>query len=130
MGRDNWSPLCLGLFKRESLLLPRFLDTGLPGVTYLQHYHPGTKSPPGRRCPMIVKIFILNFLFWISLFKRHMTKTRQNQRRVTGKVIETEMEGECKTRGHPRDIYPGEQNVLRAMGFRRKELKPMSMILD
>ena len=30
----------------------------------------------------------------------------------------------------PRDIYPGEQNVLWAMGFRRKELKPVSMVLD
>ena len=29
-----------------------------------------------------------------------MTKTRQNQRKVIGKVIETKMEGECKTRGH------------------------------
>lgn len=49
---------------------------------------------------MMVKIFILNLYSGSHYLKRHMTKTRQNQRKVIRKVIETKMEGECKTRGH------------------------------
>ena len=36
VGRDKRSPLCLGLFEMVFLLLARFLDTGLPGITFFE----------------------------------------------------------------------------------------------
>lgn len=58
VGWDKRSPLCLGLFEMVSLLLLRFLDTGLPEVSFwgwvFLELSPGTrtKSSPGSRCPI------------------------------------------------------------------------------
>ena len=59
VGRDKQSPLCLGHFEMVLLLLARFLDTGLPGITFLRLsflrvivQRPGTRSSPGNRCPI------------------------------------------------------------------------------
>lgn len=59
VGRDKWSPLRSGLFETASLLLARFLDTGLPGIRFLRwRFYLGLssrdqklKSSPGGRCP-------------------------------------------------------------------------------
>ena len=41
VGRDKQSPLCLGHFEMVLLLLARFLDTGLPGITFLMRWLDG-----------------------------------------------------------------------------------------
>lgn len=61
VGRDKRSSLRVGLFEMVSLLLPRFLDTGLPGNRIFEAelfffkviiQGPETKSSPGGGCPI------------------------------------------------------------------------------
>lgn len=130
MGRDNRSPLCLGLLKQ------------VPAATQISGYwsprghifaalSSRDQKPTWEKMSNDGKNFHLEPLFWISLFKRHMTKTRQNQRKVIRKVIETKMEGECKTRGHHDNRRTQGHLSWRDKMFQEERTKASeSMILD